>query len=160
MVLFLVVVVVSLVSDFFLLDLSDFLDFVVVDVENLSVEGLLIKLLSGECSIVWVLEADEGVDSFTFFTEDLNAFDLTALSEVLSELLFGGVGWEVLNVEIASLLGVLESHLVLLLFLFSFGFLKGFSDVELAVWCDFFLVKVVDSIHGSLGTVFFVKWVL
>ena len=104
LVLFLEVVVISLISDFFLLDFSNFLDFVVVDVEDLSIEGLSIKLLSGKSGIIWVLEANESIDSFSFFAEDLDAFNFSALSEVFFELFIGCVGWEVLNVKVASLL--------------------------------------------------------
>jgi len=130
LVLFLVVLVISLISDFFLLDLSDFLDFIVINVEGLSVEGLLVKL--GFCcsSIVWILEANKGVYSFTFrLAEDLYTFDFSEFSKVLSEFLLTSVGWEILNIEIASLLGLFESHLFLLLFLFSFSFVQELSDV-------------------------------
>lgn len=56
-----VVVVVSLVSDFFLLKLSEFLDLVVVDVEHLTVEGLLMQLDLSLSSMLRVLVADKGV---------------------------------------------------------------------------------------------------
>lgn len=104
MVLFLVVLEVGLVSDVLLLDLSDFLDLVVVDVKHLSIEGLLIKLLLGKSSIIWVLEANKSVDGFSVLREDLDAFDISILSKVFFEFLFSSVGWEVLDVEIASLL--------------------------------------------------------
>jgi hypothetical protein len=129
-ILFSVVLEVSLVSDFLLLHLSHFLDFVVVDVEGLSVEGLLVQLLLGEGSIVWVLEANKGIDGFVLSRENLDALDFAVSAEVLLELLFGGLGREVLHVEIASLLGVLESHLVLLLFHVSLALLESFTNVE------------------------------
>ena len=64
-VLLLEVLIVSLVSDLLLLKLSVLLQFVVVDVELLSVEGLLVELLFGKCSTVWVLVADECIECFS-----------------------------------------------------------------------------------------------
>ena len=99
-----VVIVISLISDFFLLDFANFLDFVVIDVEDLSIEVLSIKLLYGKNGIIWDHEANESKVRFSFFAEDLDAFDFSALSEVFSELFFGCAGWEVLNVNAVSLL--------------------------------------------------------
>lgn len=104
MILFLVVLVVSLISDFFLLNLSNFLDFIMIDVENLSVEGLLIECLLSISSIVRVLKADKGIYSLSVFAEDLDTFNVTVFTEVLSKLLFTSIGREVLDIEIASLL--------------------------------------------------------
>jgi hypothetical protein len=91
-----------------------------------------VKLSFSLSSIVWILEANKGVYGFTFgLTEDLYTFNFTEFSKVLFEFLFTSVGWEVLNIEIASLFGLFESHLLLLLFLFSFRFVQELSDVEL-----------------------------
>jgi hypothetical protein len=102
--LFLEVLVISLISDFFLLDLSDFLDFIVINVEGLSIKGLAIELLSGKGSVIRVLEADEGINSLSVLLEDLHAFDLSVLTEVLLELHISSVGREIFDVKVASLL--------------------------------------------------------
>jgi hypothetical protein len=64
--LFLEVLIVSLVSDLFLLKLSVLLQLVMVDVELLSVESLLVELLFGKCSTIWVFVADECIECFSF----------------------------------------------------------------------------------------------
>jgi sensor histidine kinase YesM len=105
LVLFLVVLVISFVSDFFLLNLSDFLDFIVIDVEYLSIEGLLVELSFSLSSIVWIFETNKGIYSFAFwFAENFDIFDFSEFSKVLSEFLFRSLGWEVLDIKIASLL--------------------------------------------------------
>jgi len=68
-VLFLIILVVSFVSNFFLLYFSKFFDLVMVDVQLLSIEGLLVKVDLGLSSMVWVSEAYEGIDSFSFLRE-------------------------------------------------------------------------------------------
>lgn len=100
----LVVLVVSLVSDVLLLDLSKLLNLVVINEELLSVESSLVELLLGISSVVWVLEANEGIDGFVILGVELDIFNGTELSEEFLELIFGGVGREVLDVEVASLL--------------------------------------------------------
>jgi len=100
---------ISLVSSLLLLNLSHFLKFVMVDVKSLSIEYLLRNLLLGYSSIIWGLVANKGVESITLLGEYLDTFDFTILLEVLSKFSFGGSGREVLNVKVASLLGVLES---------------------------------------------------
>jgi len=105
LVLFLIVLVISFVSDFFLLNLSDFFNFIVIDVEDFSIESLLVKLGFSLGSIVWILEANKSIYSFTFwFTEYLYTFNFSELSKVLSKFLFTSVGWEILNIKIASFL--------------------------------------------------------
>ena len=52
-VLLFMILEIGLVSCFFLLELSHFLQLVMVDVELLSIEGLLVELLLGKSSTVW-----------------------------------------------------------------------------------------------------------
>jgi len=152
-VLLLVVLEVSLVMDIFVLDLSDFLDFVVVDVELLSVEGGLVKLSLGLRSLLGILEANESIESLSFLGEELNVFDFTVLSEQFFELLFGGVGREVFDVEVASLLGVLVSKHLLGLFHLSLRFLQCLSDVKL-LSVEHLSIELLDSSHGALRSSF------
>ena len=107
------------ISGVFLLDLSDFLLLVEVQEELLAIQGLGLTLLLGIGSTLWTLVADESVHSSTFFMVKLDALDFTVLFKVGLELLLSGVLWEVLDVEVASLLGVLESVLLSLLLLLS-----------------------------------------
>lgn len=109
LILSLVVLIISLISNIFLLELSDFLQFVVINVELFSVEGRLVKLLFSESSAIWGLVADESKECFSSLWHKLNAFDFTALFKVGSQFSLCGCGWEVLDVQVASLLGVLES---------------------------------------------------
>lgn len=98
------ILIISFVSDFFLLKLSDFLKFVVVNVELLSIESSSVKLSLGTGSHVWGGIADKSVESLFFLWKHLKAFDLTESLEEFHELVSGGVLWEVLNVKVASLL--------------------------------------------------------
>ena len=114
--MFLIVLIVSFVSDLFLLNLSDFFDFIMIDVEHLSHEGHLIKILLGLSSVVRILEANKGIDGLSLFAENLDTFNFSKFTKVLTELLLSGGRWEVLDIKVASLFRVLEPHLVLLLF--------------------------------------------
>ena len=149
---------ISSISGVFLLDLSDFLLLVEVQEELLAIQGLSLTLLLGIGSTFWTLVADEGVDGSTFFMVKLDTFDFTVLFKVGLELLFSGVLWEVLDVEIASLLGVLESVLLSLLLLLSESLWKSFFNVELDT-IVLLVVLLSDSVQGAFWTVFFVVWV-
>jgi hypothetical protein len=95
---------VSSISDIFKLNLSEFLDLVVVDVELSSLERLRGKLsLSSGCTLR-ILVADESISDFTFLREEFDVFDFTISTEEFFKLLLCGSGWEVLDVEVASLL--------------------------------------------------------
>jgi hypothetical protein len=102
--LFLVVLEISLVSDIFILDLSKFLDFVVVNVELLSVEWLIMESSLSVEGIFWLLEADESIEGVSFLREELNAFNVSMLTKELLEFFSSSGGWEVLDVKVASLL--------------------------------------------------------
>jgi hypothetical protein len=108
-ILFLEVLEVSLVMEFLILSFSDFLNFVVVNVKLFSIEDLLMEFSLGLLGLLRILETNEGIDSLSFLREHLNVFNFSILSEEFFKLLLGGVGWEVFNIEIASLLGVLVS---------------------------------------------------
>ena len=100
---------VSLVSDFFELEVSDLLDLVMVDDQTFAFIGLSVKGLFGVGAGIWLLEADE---SESVVSESFLESDLLNLSEWLEEvgkLNFSPVSWEVLDVQVASLLGVLVS---------------------------------------------------
>lgn len=61
-------------------------------------------MLLGISGTLGALVANEGINCSTFFVVELDAFNFTVLLEVGSELLLSGVLWEVLHVQVASLL--------------------------------------------------------
>jgi len=87
------------------LEISEFLDLVVVDDQGLSVIYRVVEGLLGHGGVVWLLEADECEVSASFTLLELNVLNFSELREELEELNIGPVGWEVLDVEVASLLG-------------------------------------------------------
>lgn len=121
-VLFLVVVEVLFVVHLFILLFPDFFNLVVVNVQLLAEETGLVQVLFGHGGRLWVCEAHKRILSFSFLREDLDALYLSILREDFIQLLLSGVSREVLDVQIASLLGVLVPHHVFLLFDFSFLF--------------------------------------
>jgi hypothetical protein len=102
----------------------------VIDVEGLSVESLTIELLPGKRSVIRVLKADESVHCFSVLGEDLHTLNLSIFAEVLLKLLVSSVGREIFDVKIASLFGVLEPQLLLLLLYISLILLKSIFDIE------------------------------
>jgi hypothetical protein len=154
-VLLFVVLEVSLVMDIFVLNLSDFLDLVVVDVKLFAVEGSLVKFSLSLGSLLGILEADKGIKSLTFLRKKLDVFDFTIFSEEFFKLLFGSSGREVLDIKVASLLGVLISEHLLGLFNLSISFPQSFFAVEFFA-INHFIVELFYSFHGSLGTGFLI----
>jgi len=103
---------ISLVTSLFHMKLSDLLDLVVVDHEHLVVNGVVLQILLGLCSISWLLEADEGVGvaSRSASVAELDVLDLTEGLEEVSQVVFGVAVREVLHEQVASLLGSLVSN--------------------------------------------------
>jgi len=79
--LFLEVLEVSLIMEFLILSFSDFLDFVMIDVELLSIENLLVKFSLGLLGLLRVLKTNEGIDSLSFLGEHLDVFNFSILSK-------------------------------------------------------------------------------
>lgn len=157
--LFLMVLEISLVSGFFLLDLSEFLEFIVSNVEGLSLQGLVRSLHFSNGSLLGGFVADESIESFSFLGEDFDALEFTVLFKVLSKFSLSGGGREVLDVEIASLLGVLESELLSLFLSFSLLLFQGFFDVD-SETLVFFIIFLINCIEGSFGSVLSVVWII
>lgn len=154
----LVVLEISLILGSFELDLSELLDLVMVDNENLIAIGLVRQGVLGVGSGIWLFVANESISitGLTFVKSDL--LDLTTLLEEILKVILSPVGWEVLNVKVASLLGVLVLDGFLDLLNSSVGLLHGGSNVKL----DFFIVSTLthdltlelfDSFLGALWTV-------
>ena len=111
-----------------------------------------------------MLVADESVVSvFTFF--ELDVLNGSELREDALELLLVPRDWEVLNVEVASLLGGLVSEGLLLLLDFSVRLLHGVSNVELlsdGSTFKLFSIELVNSFLGAFWSVLLVDtfWII
>ena len=111
-----------------------------------------------------MLVADESVVSvFTFF--ELDVLNGSELREDAFELLLVPRDWEVLNVEVASLLGGLVSEGLLLLLDFSVRLLHGVSNVELlsdGSTFKLFSIELVNSFLGAFWSVLLVDtfWII
>lgn len=75
----LILLPISLILGLFVLDLTNFLDLVVADVEGLAFEIVVVQVLLSLGGIIWLLEANEseGVSRFTLVKTNL--FDLSEL---------------------------------------------------------------------------------
>ena len=89
----------------FILDLSELLELVMADLELSLVEESVVTVLEGLLGLVGSLEADESVGLLCLINgEHLDALNFSVFLENTSEVLFGELGLEVLDVEVASLL--------------------------------------------------------
>jgi len=92
----------------FVLDVSEFLELVMADLELTAVEHAVVHVLESLLSLVGSLEADESVGLLGLVDgEHLDALNFSVVLEHLAEVLIGALGVKVLDVEVASLLGVL-----------------------------------------------------
>lgn len=158
----LVVLEISLILSFLELDLSELLDLVVVDDENLISIGLVGEsaLSSGSC--IWLLVADESIGVASLSSVKSDFLDLTTLFEEISEIILSPVGWEVLHVQVASLLGVLVLDCLLDLLDGSISLLDGVSDIELHVLVHLFVLQALNGLVCTSWTIFLVDliWVI
>ena len=99
----LILLEIGLIDGVFDLDLSLLLDLVVVDHEGLTVIGGVVKSRLGNGGGIWHLEADESEVSVSSFFE-LDVLDGSELLEEVLKFFFWPLVWEVLDVEVASLL--------------------------------------------------------
>ena len=156
---------IVLVAGSFILELTHFLDLVMVDGKGLVVDG---QVLLGGRGLIWLLEAHESVKLLDALTGRVHAeaLNLTVLGEKLAEVLLRhGIG-ETLDVQIASFLGALVLDGLTETFGLTVSPLEGFFDVKLlVVWelhsVDHALtVQLGDGLHGAAGSVFTVLLVL
>ena len=161
----LILLEIGLVLDLLNLLVSDLLDLIMVDDENLTVISLVMEGRFGGGSSVWLLEADEciRVSGLAFLKSDL--LDLSVLLEEIGKVILSPGSWEVLNVEIASLLGGLVSNGVSGLLHLSLGLLQGMSDVKLdlvalGVLTDNSVVELGNGVLAALWSVLLVDTLL
>lgn len=144
----------------FILDLSELLEFVMADLELSLVEESVVTVLEGLLGLVGSLEADESVGLLCLINgEHLDALNFSVFLENTSEVLFGELGLEVLDVEVASLLGVLVlDGLTEELFL-SLGGSKGGLNVEDLTVTHVSSVKRFNGFESFLGSVLVIVFV-
>lgn len=147
---FLIVLEVSLVMNFFILSFSNFFYFIVIDVQLLSIEWFLMKFSFSSGSFFWRLEANKSIEGFTFFEWKLHWFNLTISSKQFLQLFFGSIGWEVLHIQVASLLWVLVSEHLLLLLSFSLRLWKSWLAVDNMISINLFSMEFTDSSVSAL----------
>lgn len=144
----------------FILDLSELLELVMADLELSLVEESVVTVLEGLLGLVGSLEADESVGLLCLINgEHLDALNFSVFLENTSEVLFGELGLEVLDVEVASLLGVLVlDGLTEELFL-SLGGSKGGLNVEDLTVTHVSSVKRFNGFESFLGSVLVIVFV-
>jgi hypothetical protein len=148
----LILLEVGLVDGVLDLDLSLLLDLVVVDHEGLAVISRVVQGLLGNGGGVWLLEADESEASVSTLLQ-FDVFDGTELLEKVLEVIRSPGVWEVLHVQVASLLGGLVSESVSLLLELSVGLLHGVSHVKLELVAHVLTIESIDGLLGALWSV-------
>ena len=151
---------VSLVSDLLELEVSDLLDLVMIDDQTLTVVSLATKSLLGNGASVWLLEADEskGVVLETLLESYL--FDLSIGLEEVGKVDLSPGSWEVLDIKVASLLGVLVSDGFNELLFFSVLLVQEVSEVHFKAIAHVFVGKGGDCFLNSHGTVHLILSIL
>lgn len=147
-----VVVEVSFVLHLLVVSLSDFSDFIVVNVELLSLDVEVMEVLLGLKCAFWGFEADESVEGLSFFGQNFDALDLSVLLEEVFQFLVGKVSRNILDVEVASFLGQLVPQHFLLLLHFPFSLRDCFFNVELVRLSSELVFLVLLSFDGSFNT--------
>ena len=155
----LVLLPIGLILSLLVLELSELLDLVVVDDELLTLEGVVVKVLLGVGSVSGLLEANEGESVAGLTLIETDVLDLTeGLEESLKLILLVVVG-EVLDVQVASLLGVLVPDSLTKLLNFTLSSLKSIAHnkVDLLVTVgDLLVVEALNGLLGALRSVFLV----
>jgi len=96
---------ISLVTGLLHLELSDLLDLVVVDQEHLALNAVVLQVLLSLGSIGWLLVANEskGVSGLLSLVKS-DVLDVSKSLEEVGQVILGVVVWEVLHIQVASLL--------------------------------------------------------
>merc|ERR1711957_712189 len=151
----------ELILGLFVLDLSELLELVMADLElSLSVESV-VQELDGVLGLVGGLEANKGVGLLGGLNgEHLDGLDFTVFLEDLLEVLVVELGVKVLDVEVASLLGVLVLDGLTDELGLSLGSSQGGLDVKEFTVTHVSTVEGIDGFESFLGSVLVVVLVL
>jgi len=145
----------------FVLDLSELLELVMADLELSLVEESVVTVLESLLGLIGGLEADESVSLLSLVNgEHLDALNFSVLLEDTGEVLFGELGLEVLDVEVASLLGVLVLDGLSEELFLSLGGSEGGLNVKLFAVTHVSTVKSFDGFEGLLGSVLVIVLIL
>jgi len=144
----------------FVLDVSEFLKLVMADLELSLVEESVVAVLESLLGLVGSLKADESVSLLLFVNgEHLDAFNFSVFLEDSSEVLFGELGVKVLNVKVASLLGVLVLDGLSEELFLSLGGSKSGLNVEDLTVTHVATVKLLNGFGGLLRSVLVIVFV-
>jgi len=151
----------ELILSLFVLNLSELLELVMADLELSLVEESVVAVLESLLGLIRGLEADESVSLLSLVNrEHLNALDFSVFLEDTSEILFGELRLEVLDVEVASLLGVLVLDGFSEELFLSLRGSEGGLNVKLFAITHVSAVKSFDGFEGLLGSVLVIVLIL
>jgi len=144
----------------FVVDVSEFLKLVMADLELSLVEESVVAVLESLLGLVGSLKADESVSLLLFVNgEHLDALNFSVFLEDSSEVLFGELGVKVLNVKVASLLGVLVLDGLSEELFLSLGGSKSGLNVEDLTVTHVATVKLLNGFGGLLRSVLVIVFV-
>ena len=151
----------ELILSLFILDLSELLELVMADLKLSLVEESVVAVLESLLGLVGSLEADESVSLLSLVDgEHLDALNLSILLEDTSEVLLSELRLEVLDVEVASLLGVLVLDGLTEELLLSLRGSEGRLDVELLAITHVSAIEGFNSFESLLRSILVVVLVL
>lgn len=119
---------------------------------------LIVKLRECCLSLIRGLEADESISLLFFIKrEHFDALNLSVLSlEIMFHLLFGHLGIKVLNVQVASFLGVLVFDCLTNEFFLTIRGTESRFDIKLLSILHLFTVESINSCSGVFRSVLMV----
>ena len=158
----LIFVPISFISRSFHLDLSDLLDFIVVDQKHLTFNVMIMEILFGLSSIIWFLEANESecITIWTSFNTDFFNFTIS-FEEISYFLLFPRI-WEVFDIKITSSFAGFKAKSITKFFLLTKFFLQSRFDNKFQTISHITTIQFLDSIFSTFWSIFFVDtfWII
>ena len=158
----LIFVPISFISCSFHLDLSDLLDFIVVDQKHLTFNVMIVEILFGWSSIIWFLEANES-ECITIWTSfNTNFFYFTISFEEISYFLLFPRIWEVFDIKITSSFAGFKAKSITKFFLLTKFFLQSRFDNKFKTISHITTIQFLDSIFSTFWSIFFVDtfWII
>ena len=158
----LIFVPISFISCSFHLDLSDLLDFIVVDQKHLTFNVMIVEILFGWSSIIWFLEANES-ECITIWTSfNTNFFYFTISFEEISYFLLFPRIWEVFDIKITSSFAGFKAKSITKFFLLTKFFLQSRFDNKFQTISHITTIQFLDSIFSTFWSIFFVDtfWII